>query len=555
MCACGYICSLTARILPPHFVRREKFENIECMEDLNTKIKRDEILKIRVSAFEKTAIQVKAQSTGLPMSTYIRRCALDKKIAVLPTSEEVQAYIELKNLEVNFKRISNLYAKNKNPYLKEYTQEIKNVIEEDQELYDFMKKKYGDDTDDNLEIEENLVRDPVISALINSENQIVVNDTIYEFTKKGLFFSSVGDREKLRNFIEKNDIYNYNNEIINQDFQSGTIKVDEGVYRFIAPLEERDIITPTATRLQKSRSLTPSLTSNIINDEYFKDLKPIIDNLPVTRGSNNWFLHTLFGSSKVSHDYFDRRHRVVTEYWNQNYAFYKSVGVSVRNQVRTFRIWWASKADEVALGINYAKITFDLPKPPDIQLPDYSKTFLEKPISYIYNDYVYSYTGSPLTSAMKVEKVGLPFFKVDNEKILNIYIPKVPIIGQFNYTLTTEDIISPSNIKSLYNEGFKLLKSLSSSQNKLAVVKEKNEYEVDVVFLYRGYRKTNTNKIKNHFDRVIGGALGYKANLGNPANGSWSVSPVELRDYRNVKMSFYGMARRGSTWKGARIEF
>lgn len=34
-----------------------------------------------------------------------------------------------------------------------------------------------------------------------------------------------------------------------------------------------------------------------------------------------------------------------------------------------------------------------------------------------------------------------------------------------------------------------------------------------------------------------------------------SVTPVELRDYRNVKMSFYGMARRGNTWKGARIKF
>lgn len=468
--------------------------------------------------------------------------------------ESLKDFIEnMKNNEILFQQTM------KRLYLNGFSSRTPvGFIDEDRELFDIMEKKYGKDSDEIIdEIEKyDLVKDPILSALINDKNEIIVNDTLYKFTNRGLFFSKINDTTKLVNFLNKKS---FNGEDIYEEeyYHRGVVKVEDGIYRFLAPLENNEDFSNKINIISKNIPLSLSYkNSNPIYDDFFKDIAPIINNLPIASEENNWFLHTLFGTSKVATDYFDRRHRVKIEFWNQNYGFYKSVGVSVRNQVRRFRIWWASKADEVVLGINYAKMTFVFPKPPITQFSQYSDVLFsnkERAMSYIYNGYVYSYKGSPLMAPLSVEKVPLPFFKFDKEEILNIYIPKIPIVNHINYTLRTEDIVSPNNIKLLYQEGFNLLKSLSSSKNKFAVIKEKNENEIDVVYLTKGYRNRNTNKVKARFDSDFGGSLGYKANVGNSINGSWNISTVQLRDYKNIKLDFYGMARRGNTWKGSRV--
>lgn len=103
------------------------------------KINRECVIKLRVTAFEKIALETKAQQTRLGLSEYLRRSGLGREIPVLPTSEEVQAYIELKNLETNFKRISNLYLHTKNPYYQDFINEIKAVILEVQERLKSLK--------------------------------------------------------------------------------------------------------------------------------------------------------------------------------------------------------------------------------------------------------------------------------------------------------------------------------------------------------------------------------------------------------------------------------
>lgn len=119
-------------------ISRNFYSNFQKMKPKNgkvrkeplVKINRENFIKVRVTAFEKIALQTKAEQTGLGLSEYLRRCGLGREIPVLPTSEEVQAYIELKNLEINFKRISNLYLHTKNPYYQDFINEIKIVINE-----------------------------------------------------------------------------------------------------------------------------------------------------------------------------------------------------------------------------------------------------------------------------------------------------------------------------------------------------------------------------------------------------------------------------------------
>ena len=144
----------------------------------------------------------------------------------------------------------------------------------------------------------------------------------------------------------------------------------------------------------------------------------------VTRGKDNWFLHTLFGESRVATEHFDRRHRVKIEFFNQNYGFYKSVGISVRNQTRRFRIWWASKANEVVLGINYIYMTYKMPTAPlkELQAAKDENEFIT--LAY-KGDFYFRAQGSYIKSTFKVEEAKLPFIKYNNEKLLTIYIPSV----------------------------------------------------------------------------------------------------------------------------------
>lgn len=71
----------------------------------------------------------------------------------------------------------------------------------------------------------------------------------------------------------------------------------------------------------------------------------------------------------------------------------------------------------------------------------------------------------------------MPFFKFENNNILNIYF-----LGD-NYNLTTEDILSESNIKKLYEMGIKFLGSAmnnTSNKNEFAVTYQKGYNDIDV---------------------------------------------------------------------------
>lgn len=88
------------------------------MKEKELKIVREDIIKFRVTAFEKIAIQLKADETGLSISEYVRRCALHRHLPTSMTDAQAQAYLILKRYEANFKKISSIYAQKNEPELK-----------------------------------------------------------------------------------------------------------------------------------------------------------------------------------------------------------------------------------------------------------------------------------------------------------------------------------------------------------------------------------------------------------------------------------------------------
>ena len=87
---------------------------------------KNEIVKFRCSLFEKKLLKIKAKKSGINLSEFCRRSALDVKIIERLSEEHIQLYKMLINYHNNFKSIGNLY-KNKDPKLIE---EINRVTSE-----------------------------------------------------------------------------------------------------------------------------------------------------------------------------------------------------------------------------------------------------------------------------------------------------------------------------------------------------------------------------------------------------------------------------------------
>lgn len=163
-----------------------------------------------------------------------------------------------------------------------------------------------------------------------------------------------------------------------------------------------------------------------------------------------------------------------------------------------------------------------------------------------------------VNTSLNVTKNRIPFLDFDDDDILNIYIPRVPILGDININLTTGNTIyTESNIKALYAAGAKFLQSnISNNSNKKFVVTyQKSDSEIEVIYFADRFKATNTNKIKHKFYSDLSFKIGYTELLDGSGSSSFSVGPssAPFRDYTHYELDFYGMARKGSAWKGNRM--
>lgn len=99
-------------------------------------VKRITEIKFRATPIEKKVIQLIAEKTGLSVSDFIRKSAMNKTIHRKFTDEELNAYEDLHTFYHNFRRISNLIKASK-----EVRPELLCEIKETQSLiYNHLKK-------------------------------------------------------------------------------------------------------------------------------------------------------------------------------------------------------------------------------------------------------------------------------------------------------------------------------------------------------------------------------------------------------------------------------
>lgn len=257
------------------------------------------------------------------------------------------------------------------------------------------------------------------------------------------------------------------------------------------------------------------------------------------------------------------------------------MGILTKTQRRRFGIWWASKSDEIHLGINHIKLRYNFSQP---QISSYSHPELFPINSYqnpiymwdgAFNVKIDQILGKTFAKAqLSLPNGKLPFFDFGNKELLNIYIPKLYKKGKYNLNLTTQDITSQGNIKALYKMGIDFLKSsgITNSGNvpTFAVTYQKDYNNIETVYFAKRFSKKNENKIKHKFYSNANFTIGYAWNdapkpiyapdgtqIGTDYSGTGKFKVKEIkenfRDYTYYNLDFYGMARRGSTWKGNRL--
>ena len=502
---------------------------------------------------------------------------------------------DTEKLELEFNKFYEMGFRSHSPIVGENNEELMEIMSVDYtQRHDKFKISSLSEEEEEAE-SDGFILDPFLASFVNNNDEIIINDTLYKFTEdKGLFFVHVKDSTFLKNYMNEvnetipisttntNGLKStaYTPRIVEPCMErvlyGGYSRVSSRISRFVRPKLDDDCFIYPINPPTRSTPPPPAVSEE-------ERLNKIINNLNVCDGRpirGNW-VQNIFGKSYACRDYFNHRRRIKTEFWDQNWGFYKSVGILTKTQKRRFGIWWASKSDEIHLGINYIHLRYNIPQP---QINSFSHPELFPNNSY--QNPIYMWDG---TFNVKIEQIlgktfaevqldlpngKLPFFDFGNSELLNIYIPKVYKKGKYNLNLTTQDITSESNIKALYKMGIDFLKSsgiTNSGKNpKFTVTYQKDYDNIETVYFAERFSKKNENKIKHKFYSSANFTIGYAWNdapkpilapdgtqIGTDYSGTgkFKVKPADdyFRDYTYYKLDFYGMARRGSTWKGNRI--
>lgn len=486
-----------------------------------------------------------------------------------------------------------LEQKFKNLYLKGFRSHSPIVNSNDESLISLLANDYeptrnfaksstgiaGADEEEEEDSDDFAISDPILASLINANNEIIVRDSIYKITPElGVLSARLKDTTYIYNYISRNSIAtskpgrtSKNAATVvpaappidpSQPYLSpakppcelraalgGRMDVEGHVTRYIAPYNPVECNVSNSSNTS-TKTYVPQLSEDQI-------LQNRIDALPNCEAKRTSWFQSLFGTNLSCISYFDDKHRIKNEFWNQKWGFYSSVGIQTRVQVKKFWVWWASDADELYLGVNRIFMKYNYPAP----TINYLNTFYSDPEVPVYmyqgEFNVRDYNGIIRNAPFVTANSGLPFFNFGGD-VLNIYIRKIPFLDKYN-------IQSESNIKELYKLGINYLKQKvnNNGSQEFVVSYQKTPTEIEVLYFGERYKKTNSNSIKRTFyqdtEFVVSVAYNttpYDPNSSTPY-GDWTYT-VEKPDVSNARkytyfeFDIYGMGRKGDTWSGTK---
>lgn len=483
------------------------------------------------------------------------------------------------NLEQKFK---NLYLKgfrSHSPIVNSNDENLIKLLVDDYEPKRNFAKNSTEITLDEEDSDDFKISDPILASLININNEIIVKDSIYKITPDlGVLSARLKDTTYIYAYISKNSIPTLEPGKTSKNATTvvpaappivpiqpylspakppcelraafgGRVDVEDHVTRYIAPYDPVECNVNTS-----SNNSTKTYVAQLSEDQILQNRIDALPNCDAKRTS--WF-QSLFGTNLSCISYFDSKHRIKNEFWNQKWGFYSSVGIQTRVQVKKLWVWWASDADELYLGVNRVFMKYNYPAP----TINYLNTFYSDPEVPVYmykgEFNVRDYNGIIRNAPFVTANSGLPFFNFGGD-VLNIYIRKIPFLDKYN-------IKSESNIKELYKLGINYLKQKvnNDGSQEFVVSYQKTPTEIEVLYFGERYKKTNSNFIKRTFyentEFVV--SVAYNSTPYNPESstpyGDWKYTVKEpnvsnSRKYTYFEFDIYGLGRKGSLWAGAR---
>ena len=406
-----------------------------------------------------------------------------------------------------------------------------------QKLNSIYAKNNVETEDEDFDIEDDLIQDPSLAALLNEERELIIGDSLYKYTEKGLYFCLEKDRQKLYNYLNNSNSSSKNN--LTKRMAELT-QVDEGISLFIP--EDRPFLEVPTPNIPRQDPFPVQPTPKLIKSS-----------LPISRVDQDGFFEKIFGETEVdTEDYGDGR-RIKIKFWNQDYIF-SSLGCSARFQKRVKILgvsgWQKSYATQIELGVNDISYEYNFNVPVyNAAKYNYENFFIEingvkyagsgkQMIEFPSGAANFPYVGtSPQEITVHILRQDLLTVKYDANKVYN-QIVDLAVKEAFN------------KIKS-YNPALKDVADKVEKGDQLYKVIAVNPLTNKATISTQGLKWTsnNENAITHYFDFNF--LLTYKSDYDSTED--YLKGLQGSTKYTNVRADIYGAALHNNVWKGRRL--
>lgn len=418
--------------------------------------------------------------------------------------------------------------------------------------------KSGED-DEEIDLDDELISDENFASILNEQRELYVGDSIYIYTTDGVYFTSIEKEYLLLDYLENLGKESLKSEIIQKKKQEmkNFQKIEESQISTLSiePIEGR------VTSIDENISLYQPLM--IAPDEPYsggggggggytgggtpttgQDDFPILK--PKTFGSCAYSPGSLwqqvFGERVKCNDYHDDDHRIQTQFYNENYYVYATIGSKAKYQKKRFIGWSeSSTAEFVELGVNYVKFDYVFNEP---QFNPFDLKYL-----------TFNYEGITYDSFGQVQDYNTPSptnwpFR-DGLVTLQITIAAIGIHRGQDDPYVFDGAVANSAIKSLITLAGQNVPGLARNliDNKVAIeIVKFSPGQATMLFNNRVIRD-GSNAQKN-FDFNF---LAEYSNDFDYKKLSSYFDQLNAKRYKNVSVDIYGAALRNNVWKGKRI--
>ena len=491
---------------------------------------------------------------NLPSKDYILQIVKEFKTGV---KEQNDFYSQIKKLQdLGFQPLTPFINGLTTNEIQEFVIRKKDRLNKRNNDFNLYQNKNSQDIE--LDIDDELISDPVLSSLLNENREIIIADVLYKYTELGLFYIEKDNKQILYDYYDNKTpqerfalLSQYNNE------HSTTDKPEEKIEQLGQGLTSFKIMMPdTAYTVDEygsggGGSSAPTGGNGVFNPADFGACEIM----------NQGFFEQIFGESESCTDYYNDNRRVKVKYFNQNFGIFSSIGCSTRLQKREHRnlligtiSWWEkSYAQKIRMGVNNMTYTynFNVPVYNSAQY-NYQTTFFE------YNNVKYNINGQVIPTIPT--SAGSFDFPVDNNNnVIDISILGYNAMitnGQVNQAIDAalEQIISSISTFALKQE--LITKKAEGSLVVRTVYVEPFSNKIKFIVANQFWSSNDDNAIVRYFDFNF--LLTYNSSYNySPTNTQQFIDLLQTfngaKEYDDVKIDMFGSALHNNYWKGRKL--